>query len=130
MEFDGGRMDVVWGCDEMLLGAIATGANAAIGSTYNIAAPLYQRIIDAFESADLAEARHLQSLSVNMIRILARYPFHSAMKVVLGFRGFEMGPCRLPQDRVSAEQEVSLRSDLESIGFFEWAENNTQTRAS
>ena len=130
MELNDGQFDVVWGCDEMLLGGIATGARAAIGSTYNIAAPLYQRIINAFEGGDLSEARRLQSLSVNMIRILAHYPFHSAMKVVLGYQGFEMGRCRLPQEGVSADQEKSLRRELESIGFFEWSLTKTQTPAS
>ncbi|WP_442505239.1 dihydrodipicolinate synthase family protein [Novipirellula sp. SH528] len=67
LEMDNGKFDVVWGCDEMLLGALATGARAAIGSTYNIAAPLYRRLIDAFESGNLIEARKLQSQSIQMI---------------------------------------------------------------
>ena len=58
----------------MLLGALATGSRGAIGSTFNIAAPLYHRIIAAFADGDLNEARRLQSLSVNMIRTLSRFP--------------------------------------------------------
>ena len=42
LELAAGRFDVVWGCDEMLLGALATGGRGAIGSTYNIAAPPVQ----------------------------------------------------------------------------------------
>jgi len=84
-DIDQGRFDVLWGCDEMLLGALATGAKGAIGSTYNIAAPVYQSLITAFETGDIDRARELQSRSVRMIRLLQNYPFHSAMKQVLAF---------------------------------------------
>ena len=33
VELNDGQFDVVWGCDEMLLGALATGTRGAIGST-------------------------------------------------------------------------------------------------
>ena len=122
MEIEDGRFDVVWGCDEMLLGAIATGAQAAIGSTYNVAAPLYTRIIQAFEKHDLKGARELQSLSVKMIRTLAQYPFHSAMKAVLEMNGFAVNQCRLPQEKLNAEEVAQLTSQLTEIGFFEWSQ--------
>ncbi len=121
-EFGEERFDVVWGCDEMLLGALATGARAAIGSTYNIASPLYRRMISAFESGRIDEARRLQSLSVNMISTMMRYPFHPAMKAVLGMLGLDVGTCRLPQGQLTDEQTQALRSDLEALGFFEWSQ--------
>ncbi|WP_417848393.1 dihydrodipicolinate synthase family protein [Thalassoglobus sp.] len=116
-----GRFDVVWGFDEMLLGALATGATAGIGSTYNIAAPLYRRLIEAFGSGYVIEARRLQALSINMIRTLNQYPFHPAMKAVLGMKGLDVGGCRLPQGRLSDADVESLRTKLTSIGFFEWS---------
>lgn len=121
LELQSRAHDVVWGCDEMLLGALATGAEAAIGSTYNFAAPLYQRLIRAFESGDISEARRLQLLSVEMIRTIGRYPFHPAVKQLLSHNGFPMGDCRLPQTSLSGEQTKQLIRDLEAIGFFEWA---------
>lgn len=122
VELDDGRFDVVWGCDEMLLGAVATGSRGAIGSTYNIAAPLYRRVVDAFEGNDLPEARRLQSLSVSMIDTLNHFPFHAAMKAVLGMNGFNVGRCRLPQGRLSESDISTLRTELQSIGFFEWSQ--------
>lgn len=121
VELDQGRYDVVWGCDEMLLGALATGAKGAIGSTYNIASPLYQRVVAEFEGGDLEEARRLQSLSVKMIRTMNRYPFHSAMKAVLGMQGLNMGECRLPQGNLADHQASQLRDELEAIDFFTWS---------
>ncbi|HBE71161.1 MAG TPA: N-acetylneuraminate lyase [Planctomycetaceae bacterium] len=122
LELSDGQYDVVWGCDEMLLGAIATGAHAAIGSTYNVAAPLYQRIISAFEAGNTQESRRLQSLSIQMIRTMNQYPFHSAMKAVLELRGLAVGGCRLPQQSMSGEEKALLKSQLETIGFFDWSE--------
>lgn len=121
VELDQGRYDVVWGCDEMLLGALATGARGAIGSTYNIASPLYRRLMTAFEGGDISEARRLQALSVKMIRTINRYPFHAAMKALLEMQGFEMGGCRLPQGRLAEAESEDLRSHLDSIGFFDWS---------
>jgi N-acetylneuraminate lyase len=120
LEFDAGRVDVVWGCDEMLLGALATGARAAIGSTYNIAAPLYRAIFQAFETSDFVEARRLQSQSVNMISTMMHFPFHPAMKAVLSMLGMDVGGCRLPQRRLTEDEIAALRCDLEKIGFFDW----------
>ncbi|TWT65268.1 dihydrodipicolinate synthase family protein [Allorhodopirellula solitaria] len=126
LELDNGRFDVVWGCDEMLLGALATGARGAIGSTYNIAAPLYQRLITAFREGHLTEARQWQSMSVNMIRTLNHFPFHPAMKAVLGMQGFDMGGCRLPQESLSGEDISRLQAELEAIGFFEWSQTESE----
>jgi len=119
---DNGRYDVVWGLDEMLLSALAVGAEAGIGSTYNIAAGLYCRVIDSFAAGDLNEARRCQLLSVQMIREMAAFPFHAAMKEVLRMQGIDCGHCRLPHPRLSSEQTAELRERLHSIGFFEWAQ--------
>ncbi|TWT84622.1 N-acetylneuraminate lyase [Planctomycetes bacterium CA13] len=129
LELENGRFDVLWGCDEMLLGALATGAGAAIGSTYNIAAPLYLGIMDAFRLGDLVEARRLQSLSVEMIRAIGKYPFHAAMKAVLGFNGFDIGSCRLPQVRLLESEIETLRNDLSLLGYFEWSQPSCRLSA-
>lgn len=126
-ELDGGRFDVVWGCDEMLLGALATGAAGAIGSTYNIAAPLYRNIINAFDRGDLDEARRLQSLSVSMVRTLMQFPFHPAMKALLELTGLKLGACRLPLGRLSVDDRERLRRELESIGFFDWSRSGSDS---
>jgi len=121
LELKDGRFDILWGCDEMLLSALAVGAQGAIGSTYNIAAPLYHRIIEAFAAGDLDRARRLQRLAVTMIRTIYQFPFHSAMKEILKMLGTDCGCCRLPQPCLSDEQIAELRRDLEQIGFFDWA---------
>ena len=118
---DNGRFDVLYGYDELLLPALAVGARGAVGTTYNIAAPLYRRIIEAFEAGDLARARADQLHAIDMIRTLARYPFHPAVKAVLGMIGALCGACRLPMSPLSEPECQKLRGELEAIGFFAWA---------
>lgn len=121
LELAGGRFDMLWGCDEMLLSAMAIGARGAIGSTYNIAAPLYGRLMEAFDRGEIEEARRLQFLSVHMIRVMKRYPFHAALKAILKMLGIECGPCRLPLPGIDVSQVTQLRCELEALGFFDWA---------
>ena len=44
----GGRFDVPFGMDEFLLAALAVGGIGGVGSSYNFAAPIYRRMIAAF----------------------------------------------------------------------------------
>jgi len=121
LEFEARRFEVLWGNDEMLLSALVVGGRAAIGSTYNIAGPLYNKLIEAFEKGDLEEARRCQSLSVALIRRIFKYPFHPAMKEIMKMNGIDCGPCRRPLGRVTTPQIESLRKDLEEIGYFQWS---------
>ncbi len=85
---DGGRFDVLWGRDEMLLGALATGTRGGVGSTYNVAAPLYLDLMAAFEAGDLAAARRLQLEAVSMINgMVATGHFFVALKAMLRAQG-------------------------------------------
>lgn len=118
----GSRFEIFWGTDEMLLPALAGGAKAAIGSTYNIAATLYNRIIDAFAAGEIDAAREMQALVIDMIAVLLDYPFHAAMKHVMRLRGMELGPCRLPQVALTEEQADALEARLRKIGYFDWSQ--------
>ena len=122
LELDNRRFEAVWGCDEMLLGALAVGADAAIGSTYNVMSSLYRQLIDAFQKGDIDQARRLQSQSVAAIQVMGKYQFQSALKAVVGMFGCDVGGCRLPLKNLTKEEVINLRADLEAIGFFDWAQ--------
>ncbi len=120
LEADHGRWDVPWGLDEWLLGALATGAHGAVGSSYNFAAPLYHRLLAAFARGDLPAARAAQHRSTQLIDLLARYGYMGAAKATLGLLGVDVGPARLPHTNPTAVERRSLARELEALGFFDW----------
>ena len=118
-----GSFDVPWGCDEFLLAALALGATGAVGSTYNFAAPIYHRVLQAFAAGDLQTARDEQFRAVKMIQVLVRHGFVGATKAVMAMLGVDVGPARLPITTLTSEQATTLHTDLESLGFFDWIAN-------
>lgn len=117
---EGGRFDVPYGTDEWLLAALALGAQGAVGSSFNFAAPVYHRLIKAFQAGDLATARWEQFRSVQIIQLLAGYGYMGAAKATMKVLGVEVGPARLPNSNPTVEQVKELRTKLETMGFFDW----------
>ncbi len=115
-----GRFDIPWGMDECLLGALALGAKGAVGSTYNFAAPLYRRLVTAFQRGDLKTAQREQFRSVQLVTCLASFGYMGAAKALMGMLGIEVGPPRLPNQTLSPELQTKLRGRLEAIGYFDW----------
>lgn len=70
---ENGRFNMLFGTDEMLLAALATGAQGAVRSTSNIAAPLYHKAREHFEAGWLGEAQRLQLLSAQMVVLIKKY---------------------------------------------------------
>lgn len=116
----GGRFDMLFGRDEILLSALVLGAKGAIGTTYNFAAPLYLRIIEAFERGDLATARAEQLRAVEMVQTLLRHGGLPAFKAVMKMIRVDCGPVRPPLRDLSLEERHRLHQDLERIGFFDY----------
>ena len=95
VRFDGGRYDVLFGRDEMLLAGLSLGAQGAIGSTFNYAAPVYQRLLAAFRRGDLAAAQSEQARANAMIAVLIRYGgMPPAGKTFMKLIGLDCGPTR------------------------------------
>ncbi len=118
-EFADGRFDILFGCDEMLLSGLAAGARGAVGSTYNYLAPLYRRVIDAFECGNVDEARRHQGRAVELVRAIVRRRAHAGLKATMKFVGFDCGPTRLPLVALQPAEVDQLRDELDALGFFE-----------
>jgi N-acetylneuraminate lyase len=118
-EFADGRFDILFGCDEMLLSGLASGARGAVGSTYNYLAPLYRRVIDAFERTDLDEARRHQGLAVKLVQALVRRRGHAGLKAAMQLVGLDCGPTRLPLEALQTDEVDQLREELDALGFFQ-----------
>ncbi len=116
----GGDFDVAFGSDEMLLAALSLGVTAAVGSTYNFAAPIYTRLMADFEKGDLHAARIEQLRAVRLVQALVPHGFMGAAKATMKMLGVNVGPARLPNRTLTSDQQATLRQTLESMGFFKW----------
>ena len=117
----GGRFDMLFGRDELLLSGYQVGARGAVGSTYNYAAPLYHRILAEAET-DPAQAARLQAVAVKMIQAFLDCGAHplAAMKAHMQRCGVDCGPARLPLDNLSPAQAERLETALVASGLYDW----------
>jgi N-acetylneuraminate lyase len=107
--------DIVFGYDELLLAGLALGVQGAVGSTYNFAAPIYRRLIDAFSRGDLPSARSAQRQSVRLIRILQEFGFSRASKAMMRLIGIDCGPVRLPLKPMTDAEIAELARRLDGF---------------
>lgn len=115
-----GKWDVPFGVDEHFLGALAMGAKGAVGSGFNFAAPIYNRLLRAFAANDFATAREEQFRGVRLIQLFVRYGYMGAAKATMQMLGVDVGPARLPNTSLDADKAAKLRAELEAMGFFDW----------
>lgn len=119
--FGGGRYDILFGRDEMLLDSLCAGGNGAVGSTYNYMAPVYHRLIAAHRAGDHARASGEQARARSAIDAMVAAGGLPAGKVIMKLIGVDCGPVRLPLRNLSADDVARLRTRLESVGFFAFA---------
>ena len=121
LEAEDGRFNILFGSDEMLLGALALGVRGAVGSTYNYAAPLYHKIIAAFQAGDWTTARALQLKSVKLVQALQPFGVLASGKALMTMVGVDCGPTRPPVRALTEEQKAKLFRQVEALGIFETA---------
>ena len=119
LRLDGGRYDIVFGRDEMLVAGLALGCRGAIGSTYNFLAPVFHEIIGAFAKGDLALAREKQAAANAIIQIMIRHGGLPAGKAMMKMIGLDCGPTRLPLRSLGEVQQAQLRAEVDAAGFFQ-----------
>lgn len=112
LQFENGRYDILFGCDEHLLAGYALGATGAVGSTYNFAPVLYHRLAAAWDRGDAAEARRLQHESVRLVRCLQADGYMASAKAVMSLLGVDCGPVRSPLRRLTESQWLQLQERL------------------
>lgn len=116
------RWKISFGRDEMLLDGIKSGAQSAVGSTYNFAAPLYQRLYSAYANGDLRDAEHLQKLATAAINVMIAAGGLPAIKATMGLFDLDCGSMRLPLRSLKSGEVEVLRHELEKLDFFEAVE--------
>lgn len=127
VEYAPDRLQILWGLDEMLQYGLAAGAVAAVGSTYNFAPAVYQRLLAAFAAGDMETVRREQLRSQAIVRAFLPYGPRGAQKAIMKMVGTDCGPSRLPVPTLSPSQYDALERELREMGFFEWIKPVVET---
>jgi len=110
---------ILVGHDEVVVAAIAAGADGAILSSANIIPDIWQKIYSAVKSGDMDKAQRLQARIQRLVRIIARNGTPRAVKEALQIMGFNIGNTRLPLMKGGVfrrEDYEELRNQLEELG--------------
>lgn len=110
-----GRYNVLFGVDECLLAGLISGAHGAVGSTYNFAAPQFQKVLASWENGDLTAARAAQVAASQLIRRILRHGSQPALKAIMRLIGFDCGPTRLPLRALTDAEIEALRNDIADL---------------
>jgi len=115
------KIDVVVGWDEVVLPALAAGANGMILASANVIAPFWLDIYRKVKEGRLEEARaaqrRIQKFTRHIVATGALGP-----KLCLNYMGVPVGRTRRPiimGDTVSYELREELRIELERLGLLE-----------
>ncbi len=110
--------DMLFGRDEILLAGLATGANGAVGSLYNFAAPVFNNIIKAFQEKDIKTAQMLQEKVRDFLAVYLKCGGSVATgKAVMKMIGIDCGPTRAPISNLSDEAYEMYLKEIKNIGF-------------
>lgn len=96
------------GHDEVFLAGLSMGADGAIGSTFNIMAPRFKRILRYFESGEIAKAQQEQITANEIISALIYAGVNQGIKYLLQFEGIECNGCRKPMKKITNEAMIRL----------------------
>jgi N-acetylneuraminate lyase len=117
LHFKNGKYDMLWGRDENMLSALVLGAKGAVGSTFNYSAPLYYRLIDAFNRGDFEAAQKLQQQSIDMITLLGKYGGIAVGKAYMKQVGLDCGGFRLPVSNMNDKAFEAFKKDVQQLSF-------------
>ena len=116
---DGGNINVINGPDESLVSGLAVGADAGIGTTYNVMPGLFVKLYNAFHAGKVDEARAYQKGINNVIEQLLTHNIIATTKALLCHMGFDVGECVPPIRHLTKEENDALIASVTKFVDFE-----------
>lgn len=115
------KFDMLHGQDETILPSLAMGgAQGGIGGTTNYNGRELVGIIEAWNAGDIETAREKQNFSQDVINVIVNYRGNIVGgKRIMKLIGLDLGKNRTPFQNMTDEEELAMKKELESIGFFE-----------
>ncbi|MBP9993117.1 MAG: dihydrodipicolinate synthase family protein [Bacteroidales bacterium] len=115
---DGGRFDILHGHDELFLTGLILGASGGIGTSYNLTSFLYNDLIAAFESGDIAKAKDLQAEAIRFIHVMCDTPSVIAgIKAMMNIYGVDCGPVRLPLRNLTVGEMKAIEDSMKQFAW-------------
>jgi len=105
------------GGDRIFAQALPAGVQGAVSTISNIYPELFKGIYSAYVNNDEQSMQKKQQTVCDILDILTSYPYYSAIKLMLEYRGIDMPPTysRMPIGRISSEQKNTLRNSLKEV---------------
>lgn len=117
VSFANSQYTMLWGRDQSLLTALQHGAKGGVGSTYNYAAPLYLKMMEAFYADQLEKAKLYQQHSIDLIHLIDAYGGIATGKAFMRIIGLDCGEFRLPVQNMSASEFLDFKQSLEKLNI-------------
>lgn len=112
-----GEMNIINGPDEMLLQGLSAGADAGIGTTYNVMLPMYKEIYRAFNAGEVEKAMATQRKASAVVTVMLKYEVLPATKYMCKMMGYPVGDCSRPFCQYTDEQAKALEAELAAAGW-------------
>lgn len=112
-----GEMNIINGPDEMLIAGLAAGADAGIGTTYNVMLPEYLEIYKNFTEGNIEKAREIQLKVNRVVTTMLKHEGISSTKAMCTRMGFASGKATYPLKQMSDSDVEALNKDLDIAGW-------------
>lgn len=118
-----GELNIINGPDDMLVLGLVAGADAGIGTTYNVLLPQFLEIYKSFREGNIARAREIQVQINRVIACIVRHDAIPAVKYMCSMLGFPSGDATYPMKKLKDSDYAALKKELEDLGWPSFSKN-------
>ena len=112
-----GEMNIINGPDELLVSGLAAGADAGIGSTYNIMLPEFVKIYNCYKNGNMTEALATQIKVNRVIDLLIKNMLIPSVKYAVGLMGIDVGNATFPMKQNELGANIAFEQALYDLGW-------------
>lgn len=116
-EMTHGEMNIINGPDELLVSGLAAGADAGVGSTYNVMLPEFLKIYDLFKKGEKEKALELQLKVNKVISLMIKNEVIPSVKYAVGLMGIDVGEATFPMKHFGESQAQEFERELKALGW-------------